>query len=211
MHVKKIGPTKIHTFIDQYWPVCMEEHIQFYVLDLQMVIHWKSSQYFVGSNQISVFCWHFDVIIRLAFIMIVTIYNFVNFTNSQDHFTLFKLESDCLRFFKVSYSGVVKHFFLFFLLLTKMLLFLKKIDIYIYIVLMFKSVHLAIEVVFLQLNQGKDFVRIYFFGNFVFYSYTQVIIFKEIHHTFQMLYFIFCAFMVFTAAIVLCFRLVIHS
>lgn len=44
-----------------------------------MAIHKKSSQYFVGTNQISVFYLHFDV--RLAFIMIVTIYNFVNFTN----------------------------------------------------------------------------------------------------------------------------------
>lgn len=99
------------TFIDPYWSLCMEEHIHCYVLDLQMAIYKKSSQYFVGTNQISVFYLHFDV--RLAFIMIVTIYNFVNFTNKLlgPFFSLSKLESKCLRFFKVSYSGVVKHFF----------------------------------------------------------------------------------------------------
>lgn len=85
--------------------------IQCYVLDLQMVTYWKSSQYFVGSLQISVFYWHFDV--RLVFIMIVTVNSFVNFTNKfiGAFSPLFKLESKCLRFFKVSYSGVVKHFF----------------------------------------------------------------------------------------------------
>lgn len=99
------------TVIDHYCSLCMEERIHCYVLDLQMAIHKKSSQYFVGTNQISVFYLHFDV--RLAFIMIVTIYNFVNFTNKLlgPFFSLSKLESKCLRFFKVSYSGVVKHFF----------------------------------------------------------------------------------------------------
>lgn len=102
------------TFIDHYWSLCMEERIHCYVLDLQMAIHKKSSQYFVGTNQISVFYLHFDV--RLAFIMIVTIYNFVNFTNKLlgPFFSLSKLESKCLRFFKVSYSGVVKNFFFYF-------------------------------------------------------------------------------------------------
>lgn len=163
----------------------MEVRIHCYVLDLQMAIHKKSSQYFVGTNQISVFYLHFDV--RLAFIMIVTIYNFVNFTNKLlgPFFSLSKLESKCLRFFKVSYSGVVKHFFfLFLLLLTKMLSLLKKIDIH--VVLMFKSVHWQMKMYFyIQLDWGEDFVGIFFFWKFCILQFIHRLLFfkrKSITH-----------------------------
>lgn len=46
------------TVIDNYCSLCMEERIHCYVLDLQMAIYKKSSQYFVGTNQISVFYLH---------------------------------------------------------------------------------------------------------------------------------------------------------
>lgn len=50
-----------------------------------------------------------------------------------------------------------------------MLLLLKKIDIH--VVLMFKSVHWQMKMYFyIQLDWGEDFVGIFFFGNFVFYS-----------------------------------------
>lgn len=152
-----------------------------------MAIHKKSSQCFVGTNQISVFYLHFDV--RLAFIMVVTIYNFVNFTNKLlgPFFSLSKLESKCLRFFKVSYSGVVKHFFfLFLLLLTKMLLLLKKIDIH--VVLMFKSVHctLANEDVFLYTaGLGRRFCRNFFLWKFCILQFIHRLLFfkrKSITH-----------------------------
>lgn len=58
-----------------------------------------------------------------------------------------------------------------------MLLLLKKIDIH--VVLMFKSVHLANEDVFLYTaGLGRRFVRNYFFLEILYFTvYTQVIIF----------------------------------
>lgn len=70
---------------------------------------------------------------------------------------------------------------------------------------MFKSVHLANEDVFLYTaGLGRRFCsELFFFGNFVFYSlYTGYYFFlKEIHHTFEMPYFIFVLIMAFTASI----------
>lgn len=85
-----------------------------------------------------------------------------------------------------------------------MLLLLKKIDIH--VVLMFKSVHctLANEDVFLYTaGLGRRFCRNFFFVEILYFTvYTQVIIFlKEIHHTFEMPYFIFVLIMAFTASI----------
>lgn len=83
-----------------------------------------------------------------------------------------------------------------------MLLLLNKIDIH--VVLMFKSVHWQMKMYFyIQLDWGEDFVGIFFFLEILYFTvYTQVIIFlKEIHHTFEMPYFIFVLIMAFTASI----------
>lgn len=82
-----------------------------------------------------------------------------------------------------------------------MLLLLKKIDIH--VVLMFKSVHWQMKMYFnIQLDWGEDLFGIFFLEILYFTVYTQVIIFlKEIHHTFEMPYFIFVLIMAFTASI----------
>lgn len=83
-----------------------------------------------------------------------------------------------------------------------MLSLFKKIDIH--VVLMFKSVHWQMKMYFnIQLDWGEDLFGIFFFWKFCILQFIHRLLFflKEIHHTFEMPYFIFVLIMAFTASI----------
>lgn len=175
--------------------------IQCYVLDLQMVTYQKSSQYFVGSLQISVFYWHFDV--RLVFIMIVTVNSFVNFTNKfiGAFFPPIQIRIKMPQIFQgVIFWSCETLFFIS--STTNQDVIIIKENRYTCSINVKKCTFGNRRCIFIYSWTGKKILSEFIFWKFCILQFIHRLFFlKEIHRIFQMLYFIVVLIMAFTASI----------